>query len=110
MQPVHIHTPRRDSQGRDICTVCSSVVINPIISEDDPRLQGAGLHRSGDAYSNSQELEPIPLPFILINLYYDHDAPVPQYVNVIGKMHNWPNTIWDVLYGEWYYQWSRKTT
>lgn len=114
----HVHTPRRDSSGRDICSSCQSVVITPILSSDDPRLVNAGFQRSNER--NTEEII-LPLPELLIWLYYNAhtiqliNAPVSWYINEVSReLHeasggllgvNNLDEYWTMLHTRWYEQW-----
>jgi hypothetical protein len=90
----HTHHLYKDELGRDICSVCHMIVITPILSSDDPRLQPA--------------VEYHPLPDVLVALYYDGPeyglprAPVAPYVRDIaakeGGINRYnPEELWDKL-------------
>jgi hypothetical protein len=91
----HVHTPRGDGQGNQVCSVCNMVIITPILSSDDPRLQP-----EPERYG--------PLPEILVTLYYDGPdyglprAPIAPYVRDIaayeGELNRIdPKELWDRL-------------
>lgn len=75
----HEHSTFRDQLGQNVCSVCGTIVIEPIFSSDDPRLQ-------------PPPPEPVysPLPEVLIALYYAGPengfprAPVAPYVRDIA--------------------------
>lgn len=69
----HEHTVATVIGGRDICH-CGQVIIKPITSFDDPRLENAGNAR-------------IPLPELLIYLYNDDRSfeAAPYIINVIEE-------------------------
>lgn len=106
----HVHTPRRDSQGRNVCTTCSAIVITPILDSDDARLKDAGFQRSGDNIVTHADNQVDTLPELLVNLYYEHNAPAAWYAIEIGKACNWYESIWDDLYEGWHERWVQKST
>jgi hypothetical protein len=90
----HVHTLVKDSEGRDICSVCREAVINPIMDTDDPRLQPEEVFYR--------------LPDVLVALYYEGPefgyprAPVAPYVRDIaafeGELNRYdPQVMWDIL-------------
>src|SRR6516164_5284093 len=94
VQPRHKHTPVRDQLGQNVCTVCHTVVIDPIFSSEDPRLQP----------------EPVffRLPDVLVALFYEGPeygyprAPVAPYVRDVaaleGEINRYdPQLMWDIL-------------
>lgn len=94
MTQRHIHTPVKDSLGQEICSVCRTVVINPIFSSDDARLQPEEVFYR--------------LPDVLIALYYTgpdygyNSAPVAPYIRDIaayeGELNRYdPQYLWDEL-------------
>lgn len=101
----HEHTLVRDSSGRDVCSVCRKVVIVPIKSADDPRLDGAGLRRSGEDISDAMADDILcihSLPELLIALYHEGPefgyakAPVAPYVQQIIDMYNTDAEEYDI--------------
>jgi len=90
----HIHTTMKDQLGQNICTVCHAIVIEPIFSIDDPRLQP-----EPDFYR---------LPDVLVALYYEGPehglpkAPVAPYVRDVAEFEGTinrykPEELWDKL-------------
>lgn len=106
----HVHTPQRDSQGRNVCTTCYAIVITPILDSDDPRLKDAGFQRSGDNVHPEGEDRAFTLPELLVSLYYEQDAPAAWYVIEIGRSCNWDDSVWDHLYEGWHSRWVQKNT
>lgn len=95
--PRHVHRTFRDQLGQNICKDCHMVVIEPIFSSDDPRLQPV-----------VEQFEPHPLPDVLVALYYDGPdyglprAPVAPYVREVaskeGDINRYnPEELWDKL-------------
>ena len=93
-QRNHVHTTVKDSEGRDICSTCREVIINPITSVDDPRLQPEELFYR--------------LPDVLVALYYEGPeygyprAPVAPYIRDVaayeGELNRYdPQIMWDEL-------------
>jgi len=91
----HTHTTVKDPLGHDLCTVCHQIVITPILSSDDPRLQPA-------------EPNYPPLPEMLVTLYYDgpdfgyYRAPVAPYVRDVASLEGNKarynsEDLWDIL-------------
>jgi hypothetical protein len=113
----HTHTPVRQSDGRDVCSACSQVIINPIRTSDDPRLQDAGYHRSGGNQDDYSDMP--PLPEVLLALYFNGPAlglpraPVAPYIDIVAeeegrrfeagtsKLAGGPDYLWIYLYEGW---------
>jgi hypothetical protein len=94
----HTHTTVPNSRGQEICTGCQQIITVPILSSEDPRLDGAGLMRSGHHDEDyGPVFTPVPLPELLIWLYYDGPdygfvrAPVAPYVEQIAILHGHRN-------------------
>lgn len=83
----HEHTLRTNERGQDVCMSCSKIVIKPITSSDDPRLENAGLHRSGGQTQESPF--PAPLSIQLISMYNESwgDFPVAPYLITVLEEH-----------------------
>jgi hypothetical protein len=90
----HVHILVKDQLGQDVCSVCHQVVINPIFSSDDPRLQPPEIFYR--------------LPDVLVTLYYEGPeyglprAPIAPYVRDIaefeGQINRYdPQDLWDIL-------------
>lgn len=110
--PNHKHSPVRDAAGREICSTCNQLIVHPITSSDDPRLQDAGFDRG-----NRQDIELAmpPLPVVLITLYFNGQAlglataPISWYVDNVAQeegkrfeqhtttLVGGPDDIWDEL-------------
>jgi hypothetical protein len=93
----HEHITARDQLGQNVCTVCGTIVIEPIFSSDDPRLQPPAP-------------EPVyaPTPEVLVALYYAGPengyprAPIAPYVRDIaafeGNIKRYdPDELWEKL-------------
>lgn len=82
----HVHTPVEDSKGQMICTACSQIVVKPILSSEDPRLQGAGLHRSGGEDFEIPFPLPLPVQLILMDDWGWPEAPIAPYVVMVAQV------------------------
>jgi hypothetical protein len=93
VQQRHVHIPVEED-GRSICSTCREVIITPIFSTDDPRLQ-------------PQEVF-YRLPDLLVALYHEgpeygfQRAPVAPYIRDIaaleGEINRYnPQEMWDIL-------------
>lgn len=124
--PGHTHTPQPDSQGRQICSTCQSMVLNTITSSDDPRLVNAGLMRTRSREVTSVDSVDnwLPLPELLISLYYNAEviglinAPVAWYVdriaNIVGDRAILTGqseaNMWNDIHKDWETKWIHRNT
>lgn len=90
----HAHTPVMDSEGHNICSTCREIIITPIMSSEDPRLQPEEVFYR--------------LPDVLVALYYEGPeygyprAPVAPYIRDVaaheGELNRYdPQYLWDEL-------------
>lgn len=71
----HTHTTIRNAQGQEVCSSCHQIVITPITSSDDERLDDAGLMRS--PHHDKSVMWSVPLPEILIGVYNELQGAFP---------------------------------
>ncbi len=100
----HIHTPVRNEKGENICTQCWQIIIRPIKSSDDERLEQSGFMRTpkedGDDF---EEFVPQPLPEILIALHQHgpefgyRQAPVAPYIVDVLEENPKDDNLWERL-------------
>jgi len=71
----HIHTPITNTRGQEVCSSCSQIIIKPITSSDDERLEGAGLMRSPHHDEPNKWI--MALPEQLIGMYNELQGEFP---------------------------------